>query len=1121
MMPSRLQKICDAVMEATWLAAIVTIPLFFNVYSQRVFEPDKISILRSLALIAIIAWVVKQVEGLRLRRGENEEVEPEKTKTAWWRRPMVLPVLALAGVYLLSTALSVTPRQSFWGSYQRLQGTFTMLSYMVFFFVALDSLRTEAQWRRLQYAVILTSLPIALYGVLQKAQLDPLPWGGDTFERVTANMGNAIFLPAYLILIVPLTIERLAAATRRMLSDAGNTTDALAAGALLFVLVVQLLAILFTQSRGPWLGLAAGLYVFVVLVLTSLRQMAEEQSSLRFGEVGLGIGMGLAGVGVIVLGLLSLLVLPGLLGGLMVLISVLAALAFYLVPLITRRGWRWLWLSVITQGVIGIALLIAVNVPNTSLHDTFVKLPYIGRLARITEFDQGTGRVRVLIWQGVIEMLESDEPLRYPDGQPDALDLVRPLVGYGPESMWVTFNRFYNPELGGLEKRNASPDRSHNETFDSLVITGALGFAVYTFVFASLIYYALKWLGFIYKRRDIWIFAVMLLVGATAGVLIPWAFGVLHLAGVGLPFGFVLGILAYVTYAAARGADKVRKLDRRQMLIVALLATIIAHYIEIHSGISVVASRTTFFIFAAAIVAIGNGDLRFAAAPESAPEAIPARTTKKSKRHKRRTSRVQTPATSAPALPLWRQLLPYALLISTIFLVLGWDFVSNQGGDNSAITIFWRSWFTYLRNGASLAGPSAILLVIFTAVVGVILALGETWRPRHRTNDMALGVATLSIPPLVTWLVFGVFQARQLLPQQEATSLEARADHVANIITLFFLWLAFYLILLAVSLAWNDLRPAKKWSYQPLLAPVAGVLLLGVALFVIVGVNLNLVRADVYFKLGQGSDAQRDWRSSLVFYNRATKLAPNEDHYLLFKGRAYLEAARAAQDINQQTALLDQAEAVLLTARALNPLNTDHSANLGRYYGTLSNALTDPDKQAAALRSASESYQQATTLSPHAAHLQNEWAMVLFRLGEIGKARERLAHSLELDPNYADTYLRLGQIETQQKNWLAALDAFDRASELRPNDPSIHSQRGQILGQLGRLDEAIEENLVVLALVPNDPSALQNLAVLHQRLGQYQTALDYAYQARSLLPEDQQAALNAFIQQLQQELSGS
>ena len=765
-------------MEATWLAAIITIPLFFNVYSQRVFEPDKISILRSLALIAIIAWVVKQVEGLRLGQDENAEVEPNK-KTAWWRRPLVLMILMLAGVYLLGTFLSVTPRVSFWGSYQRLQGTFTMFSYMALFLVALDGLRTEAQWRRLQYAVILTSLPIALYGVLQKARLDPLPWGGDTFKRVTANMGNAIFLAAYLIMVVTLTIERLIASARRMLSESGSTTDALSAGALLFVLVVQLLAILFTQSRGPWLGLAAGLYVFVVLLLTSLRQRADDRSPLRVGEIGIGIALGLAGVALIILALMSLPVLPGIVGGLVVLISILIGLAFYLVPIITRRGWRWLWLSAITQGIAALVLLIAINVPNTTLHNSFVQLPYIGRLAQMTELDQGTGRVRALIWGGVIDMLASDEPLRFPDGETDALDAIRPLVGYGPESMWVTFNRFYNPELGGLEQRNASPDRSHNETFDSLLVTGALGFAVYTLVFASLIYYALKWLGLIYRRRDIWILVTLLLVGAAAGVIIPWLLGSLHLAGVGLPFGFVIGLLAYVTYAAVREAGTVRQLDRRQMLIVTLLATIIAHYIEIHSGIAVVATRTYFFIFAAALIVIGNGDLRFAATREPGPAPAAAESTKASKRRKRRISKTQIPDAGS-SLPLWRLLLPYALLISTILLVLCWDFLSNQVGQQNTVAIFWRSWFTFLRDNSIHAGPGAILLVVFTSIVGLILALGEVWRPQYITKELALGVVTLVILPLITWLAYGLFLAARLLPQPDSIPLIARADHIAN-----------------------------------------------------------------------------------------------------------------------------------------------------------------------------------------------------------------------------------------------------------------------------------------------------------------------------------------------------
>ncbi|MEZ4646278.1 MAG: hypothetical protein R3E31_26740 [Chloroflexota bacterium] len=49
------------------------------------------------------------------------------------------------------------------------------------------------------------------------------------------------------------------------------------------------------------------------------------------------------------------------------------------------------------------------------------------------------------------------------------LTSLRPLIGYGPESMYVAYNRFYPPELATVEARNASPDRSHNETFDALV----------------------------------------------------------------------------------------------------------------------------------------------------------------------------------------------------------------------------------------------------------------------------------------------------------------------------------------------------------------------------------------------------------------------------------------------------------------------------------------------------------------------------------------------------------------------------------------------------------------------------------------------------------------------------
>ena len=55
-MPNRLSRFADGIMEACWLLALIVTPLFFNIYSSRVFEPDKIALLRSLALVAGAAW---------------------------------------------------------------------------------------------------------------------------------------------------------------------------------------------------------------------------------------------------------------------------------------------------------------------------------------------------------------------------------------------------------------------------------------------------------------------------------------------------------------------------------------------------------------------------------------------------------------------------------------------------------------------------------------------------------------------------------------------------------------------------------------------------------------------------------------------------------------------------------------------------------------------------------------------------------------------------------------------------------------------------------------------------------------------------------------------------------
>ena len=44
-------------------------------------------------------------------------------------------------------------------------------------------------------------------GCCRPAAHDPLPWAGDVQTRVASTLGNAIFVAAYLIMVVPLTLH--------------------------------------------------------------------------------------------------------------------------------------------------------------------------------------------------------------------------------------------------------------------------------------------------------------------------------------------------------------------------------------------------------------------------------------------------------------------------------------------------------------------------------------------------------------------------------------------------------------------------------------------------------------------------------------------------------------------------------------------------------------------------------------------------------------------------------------------------------------------------------------------------------------------------------------------------
>jgi len=1204
-MRTKLSILCDGIIEAGWLAAVVVVPLFFNVYSSRVFEPDKVSLLRSIALLMIAAWLVKVMEEL-IDRGRTTPVEGQGGVSSFFRLPLVLPTLLLVGVYVLTTITSVVPRISFLGSYQRLQGTYTLFSYVVVFLLMLVTLRSRKQLERLLTMIVITSFPIALYGIIQHFQLDPLPWAGDVIARVASNMGNAIFVAAYLIMVVPITMGRFILNLQPFEeedpsletgTDGGRRLGGSVSYAFLLVLQALCLAYIFgyqlfflsdvervaggltfyTLVAGGivasaaivvchvwlagkvWLPKAARMATLVLLFAAQSLSLSYFLLLIfRLNYVVVTGGLGAEFVALAALMLLFVVsfwftfreeaVGPHLLGVLygFVLVIQLICIFFtnsrgpwiglvvglfvFVFILAVRRRITWLWAGAAAAALSGILFLAMLNIPDSPLA-SLRQVPYVGRLGQIFETETGTGKVRVLIWEGVIDLISPHEPIGLPPDGLDGLNAIRWLVGYGPESMFVAYNRFYPPDLAHYEARNASPDRAHNETFDALAMTGWAGFVSYMILFGSLFYYGLKWLGFAADRTQRAVYVILWILGglvfAVGARLLDgsWRFSGVALA-VGITFGFLVYLVIHaLVLSSKREAPEISARD--EILLIALFSAIVAHFIEIHFGIAIAATRTYFWVYCALLVVTGLSMwVPDRQAPVAEPTSEQAAGSRSSRRGRRRRRPERPGEWSTRLRPLWKasgNFVVLGILMGLVMATLGYDHVTG-GFDVSAggFAVPWLLALTWLAGGA------------------IIMFEGR----RGSQEDVGAGIAV----PLLTYVllslvIFFVYTSVHYSIVNYEPVIGSVADLLdysrllSNTILVYYGAVFAVIFLLGFSLAGRS-GPSSSLGHWP--SMVALPLLVIVASVLIVTVNANIVRADTHYKQGLNWDDAQQWDASVALYEESIRLAPEQDWYYLFLARGILEKIKSIESDEgrisfepqgiddflhlsvQEVASLDRDSLfrsgyqVLTRAKDLNLLNTDHSANLGRMYRIWAEYSGAPEEIQERWEEAVRYYQDATTLSPHNAQLFNEWGLVYFIVGEYEEAIEKYQRSLELDAEYAETYVLLGDAAALSGDTDAAAQAYTKALEIQPRQVKPHLQLCAFLGQEGELEQAAEHCQKAISLSPNQYQAHRNLAIIYRDMGRLEDSLEEALIARELAGEDEKSSWDSFIAQLEE-----
>ncbi len=1306
-MNSKLTQLCEGFLEAGWLVALIAIPLFFNIQSERVFEPDKVTILRSLAVVMFFVWSVRFVDQAGWRHARRLSWTEEDSL---WRAPFVLPMAVLMLVYVAASLFSLTPRASWFGSYQRLQGTYTTFSYIVIFAIMAATITSRVQIQRVVTAVIITSIPVAFYGLLQHFGLDPLPWGGDVTRRVAGHMGNAIFIAAYLIMALPLTLARIVDSFSNILNDEElSGADVVRAAVYIFVLSMQLLTIYWSGSRGPLIGLAAGLFSFTLVLLVSLRNSSADGKRIRAKDI-LAACVLLAPplLALVFSNVLASATSPAFAFGVFFGAILLSTVAIF-VLFALRHGWMWLWLSWLLLALVVAGWLLLFNVPSPRLKAlaetplvghifeaqlTWKDLPTIGSYGRMLDPSQTVGReksnrVRVLIAEGVVDLISPHPPITFPDGSSDRFNFLRPLIGYGPESMYAVYNRFYPSELATVEARNASPDRSHNETFDALVITGLAGLLAWQFLYISVFYYGFSYLGVVRTRRDRRILLLAWIGGGLLGAALSFtAVNIIYL-GVAIPTGTIVGLILYLFYYAvtAHPSSETPQIAGQprsafgidHLLVNAVLAAVLAHYVEIHFGIAIAATRLHFFAYVAVLFVMVYNLPGLQAQYKDQPT-------------QRRNRSGQARATTReghrrPWIGIW----PWVFLLALLLGILGAQFINytlppdkvvQSGADLSALDIFNQSLFVNVQQGY-VESPFVFLMIALSWTLGVLIILTEIvryhdqafavtimtplqeWRrwlatasllllglagvlqrflgppvssprealgqnlallgavaalwagwqlARNRENSrwyavtVALTGLTCTLPMaiagsgvvavtlaascllvlLLQWdpqlrpyilppFIFAVsslgiatvyiFVQAVLLREallylvfvqgfeplstlytmffSPATAITAvtqarvaEAGQSAHFLTGFYLFMFAMMAAAGVVLAGPMLKQAPRKS-----APAAiGVAALAVILasLLVWRSNVQPVQADMVFKRARPYDdeatRQNDpasWDTAISIYEEALRLAPWEDYYYLFLGRAYLERSALVEDGADQAKLLQQAEKLLFEAQALNPLNTDHLANLARLNTRWAVAGNQEPEREKRLGLAEQYYQQALTSSPQNSIVRNEYARMMFELRRsCDSAIELYEESLTADPffettyfDYADILIACGSAQSdssaQQTLYEAAAEILQLGLDLDPDRLRAWVQLGQLLQQAGQFEQALAATAVARTLGAEAALPTWNVdfleGAIYRDMGELAQARALAEQALRNAPPELAAEIESFLDELESE----
>ncbi|MEX0924389.1 MAG: O-antigen ligase family protein [Candidatus Paceibacterota bacterium] len=237
------------------IGLVMLVPAVALIVANDLFFPyitGKNIMFRVLVSLALAGWLLLAAADPRYR--------PH-------RSPMLYALLLFVLVVGLADLFGISPAQSLWSNFERMEGFVTILHLLAFFVVASSVLTTERLWSWFFHISIGISVIVGLHAL-----------GGDSV-RASNLLGNSIYVAIYMLFHAFLACLFL---VRTWGKHIGYT---ISYGAIIAFLI---LIMMLTDTRGTMLGLLVGFGV-MALIVAVLGRGYPALRKIALGVVALGL----------------------------------------------------------------------------------------------------------------------------------------------------------------------------------------------------------------------------------------------------------------------------------------------------------------------------------------------------------------------------------------------------------------------------------------------------------------------------------------------------------------------------------------------------------------------------------------------------------------------------------------------------------------------------------------------------------------------------------------------------------------------------------------------------------------------------------------------------------------